>query len=109
MKCSMLLITAVALTLSASCAQGNDDELDLAAAKTTYKSVCKNCHGPTAAGMASFPKLAGRDADYITSRLKRYRAGEEVGPNSPLMIPHAKKLSDSDIAGLAAYISETFQ
>lgn len=79
------------------------------AAKEKYASVCKNCHGPTGAGMASFPKLTGRDAEYISARLKQYRAGEKVGPNTPLMRPHAANLSDDEIADLATYIAGNFK
>jgi len=78
---------------------------DVAAGEARYGLTCANCHGPAGKGMASFPKLAGQDADFITDRLNTYRAGETVGPNSALMIPMAKGLSDDDIANLAAYLS----
>jgi cytochrome c553 len=82
---------------------------DLAAAEATYKSSCRNCHGPTGKGMASFPRLAGQTEDYLVTRLEQHRAGERVGPNSALMQPHAADLSDEEIAGLAAYIAGTFE
>ena len=78
---------------------------DPAAGESLYAINCAQCHGPTAKGMASFPSLLGRDADYIQSRLETYRAGEKVGPNSGLMIPNARKLSDDDIANLSAFLS----
>ena len=100
------ILTAVAIaTTSAAAAESQDP----ATGETLYGSVCKNCHGPTAKGMASFPKLAGRDAEYLASRLERYRAGETVGPNTALMAPHASALSDEEIAALAAYIAESFE
>lgn len=105
MKRPALFAIAAALSLAAAQAQAED----LAAAKTKYSEVCASCHGPSGKGMASFPALAGKDADYITSRLKQYRAGERVGPNSPLMMPHAAKLSNEQIAGLADYISTNFK
>lgn len=105
MKIPMLFVIVAALTLDTAQAQ----EMDTGPAEKIYSGVCANCHGPTGRGMASFPRLAGRDADYIASRLKQYRAGEKVGPNSPLMMPHAADLSDDEIANLAAYISKTFQ
>ena len=80
-----------------------------AAGEALYGSVCKNCHGPTAKGMASFPKLAGQPADYLAMRLEQYRAGEKVGPNTALMRPMAVELSDEDIAALANYIADTFE
>ncbi|MGR3633365.1 MAG: c-type cytochrome [Limimaricola soesokkakensis] len=78
---------------------------DLEAGEDLYKKVCRACHGPKAQGMASFPKLAGHDADYLAARLHQYRAGEKVGDNSALMMPIAKKLSDAEIANVAAYIA----
>lgn len=82
---------------------------DISAGESTYKSVCKNCHGPTAKGMASFPKLSGSTAEYLVSRLEQYRAKEKIGPNSPLMWPLAVDMSDEDIANVAAYIATTFE
>jgi cytochrome c553 len=74
-----------------------------------YQSICRNCHGRTGKGLASFPKLAGKDADYLVSRLLAYRAGDKIGPNSPLMWPLAADLTDEDIANLTAYITTEFK
>tara|TARA_A100001015_G_scaffold281254_1_gene344341 strand:+ start:974 stop:1303 length:330 start_codon:yes stop_codon:yes gene_type:complete len=71
-----------------------------------FKMNCKQCHGPAGMGMASYPKVSGNDLKYTIDRLKRYRAGEEIGPNSALMIMMAKSLSDKDIDNLAAYLKD---
>ena len=71
-----------------------------------FKMNCKQCHGPAGMGMASYPKVSGNDIKYTIDRLKRYRAGEEIGPNSALMIMMAKPLSDKDIDNLAAYLKD---
>ena len=105
MKRSTFFVAAALLTVAAPQAPA----IDLAAAEKTYATVCANCHGRGGQGMASFPKLAGKDTDYIASRLKAYRAGEKVGANTPLMMPHAAKLSDDEIASLADYISTNFK
>jgi len=81
---------------------------DIAAGESIYQGACRTCHGPKAQGLASFPKLAGKDAAHLVARLEQYRAGEMVGSNSALMIPHARDLSDEDIANVAGYISMTF-
>lgn len=81
---------------------------DLAAGETLYENSCRNCHGVKAQGMASFPKLVGFDAAHLEKRLKQYRSGEKIGPNSGLMIPNARELSDEDIANVVAYIVATF-
>lgn len=82
---------------------------DVAAGEAVFQKVCKTCHGPKAQGLASFPKLAGNSADYLSMRLEQYRAGEKVGANTPLMAPHAAKLSDEDIANIATYIATSFE
>ena len=81
---------------------------DSADGEKIYKKVCKNCHGPKAQGMASYPKLSDKETDYIQARLEQYRAGEKVGPNSMLMIPHAKKLTDAEIISIAQYVTTAF-
>lgn len=78
---------------------------DAATGEALYGDVCAACHGPSGRGMASYPRVSGKEVDYLTDRLNTYRAGERVGPNSMLMIPMAADLSDADIANLAAYLS----
>lgn len=73
--------------------------------RALYAESCARCHGRTARGTGSYPRLAGREAGYIAERLSRYRAGERFGPNSPLMIPAARDLSDDEIEALAAFLS----
>ena len=87
----------------------SEQEFDTAAGEELYQSVCRNCHGPKAQGVASYPRLADKDMEYITGRLERYRDGERIGPNSMLMIPHARDLSDDDITNLAGYITTSFE
>lgn len=84
-------------------------EPDIAAGEAHYQASCRNCHGPRARGMASFPKLTGKDDAYLTTRLEQYRAGEMVGPNSALMFPIAADMSDQDITDVVAYITANFR
>lgn len=100
----MMRLAPLALLCLGSFASAAAHAQDIAAGEEIYQDVCRNCHGPTAKGMASYPRLAGQGADYLTGRLEGYRAGETYGPNSPLMIPHAAELSDEDIANIVAYI-----
>ena len=78
---------------------------DIDAGEKRYHKSCHNCHGPAGMGVASYPKVSGKDFSYIIDKLNRYRAGEKIGPNSALMISMAKKLSDIEIQILAAYLS----
>jgi len=81
---------------------------DIQAGQSKYQSVCLSCHGAEGKGQAIFPALAGQDAAYVTDKLERYRAGEEVGEHTALMRPHAQALSDEEIANLAAFIETEF-
>tara|TARA_A100001011_G_scaffold95104_1_gene99961 strand:+ start:207 stop:539 length:333 start_codon:yes stop_codon:yes gene_type:complete len=78
---------------------------DISAGEARYSQNCGNCHGPGGMGLASYPKLAGKEIDYLMDRLKKYRAGTKIGPNSSLMIMMAEPLSDKEIVNLAAYLS----
>ena len=80
-------------------------EADTEAGEKLYRRECRGCHGPTAKGLASYPKLVGNPPAYIVGRLIQYRSGEKLGPNTPLMAPRAKKLSDQDITNLAGFIT----
>jgi cytochrome c553 len=73
--------------------------------KIKYGSVCAGCHGQQGQGQASFPKLAGQAAEQIASKLRDYKAGKEIGPQSAMMIPTAQALSDEEIDALAKYIA----
>lgn len=68
--------------------------------------ACVGCHG--AAGNApidpSYPRLGGQYHDYIAHSLQLYRDGDRAGsPTTDLMGSQAKKLTDQQIADLAAY------
>ncbi|HSR66292.1 MAG TPA: c-type cytochrome [Xanthomonadaceae bacterium] len=70
--------------------------------------ACVGCHG--AGGNApidpGYPKLGGQYADYIAHSLQLYRDGQRAGtPTTDLMGGQAKKLTDQQIADLAAYFS----
>ena len=78
---------------------------DAAAGEAIYKKDCRACHGPTAKGVSSYPKLVDHPFEYLVDRLERYRAGEKFGPNTMLMAPRAKALSDDDIGNVAAFIT----
>jgi cytochrome c553 len=84
-------------------------EVDLEAAAKIFQKSCRACHGNRAQGASSYPSLSDKDPEYIVEKLERYRAGERIGPNSILMIQHAKKLSDEDIASLSVYVTTAFE
>ena len=101
-----ILVSVTLLALPASAGDTSDTvEADIEAGAALYKKECRGCHGPTAKGLASYPKLRDQTPEYLIDKLERYRAGEKFGPNTPLMAPRAKKLSDEDIVNIAHFIA----
>lgn len=73
--------------------------------KLKYVAVCQGCHGRDGAGQGPFPKLSGKTAADLTSKLNDYRAGKTVGPQSSTMMPFAKALTDAEIESIATYLT----
>ena len=103
-RCLKSLYFSVAIISSIFCFNSAESG-DITAGETRYAQNCGNCHGPAGMGLASYPKLKGKEVDYLVDRLKTYRAGTKVGPNSSLMIMMAQPLSDAEIDNLAAYLN----
>lgn len=95
-----LLASAGALsvvTISDAIGAGN------AAAGREKAKICRTCHGVD--GIARTPTaatIAGESEIYLTKQLKAFRAGERKDPQMSII---AEKLSDQDIADLAAWFS----
>jgi cytochrome c553 len=73
------------------------------------KFNCASCHGADYNKPidASYPKLAGQHADYLTHALVAYKRG--AGPNGrnhPIMGALVQPLSTRDMADLGAYLSK---
>jgi cytochrome c553 len=71
--------------------------------KLAQQYVCFSCHGQDYKGMGTFPPLVGKDAAYVQAQLKAFKTGERKTPMAGVMKPNADKLSDQDMADLAAY------
>ncbi len=86
-----------------------------AAMEDPYSSIkglwagCAACHGQEGQGMGIFPKLAGRDASYISEKLYAYKNKETIGNMSSTMWAQAGMLSDSDIDTIGQFIEETMK
>jgi len=76
------------------------------AGEERYNATCVNCHGTAGKGVASYPKISGKEISYTKSKLETYRDGIKIGPNSSLMIMMAKPLTDDEIINLAAYLKD---
>jgi len=90
---------SLALTTSASAMTGN-----AAAGKEKATTVCAACHGPDGnSPTPAFPKLAGQSEGYLVAMLKHYRSKQRT---NAIMTGQAEKLTDQEIADLAAYFSQ---
>lgn len=80
---------------------------DQAAAADRVTKVCQNCHGPNGnSTSATFPRLNGQQADYLTSQLKKFRSHSRDDPHAmAYMWGMAAQLDDNAIAGVASYLA----
>lgn len=68
--------------------------------------ACSGCHGPAGLGsnLARFPRIAGQYAEYTDQTLKYFRAAERANDPNAMMRGVAARLSDQEIAAVAAYV-----
>ncbi len=92
---SYLAAAAACLALSAPVHAGGDVEAGKAKA-----ARCAGCHGANGEGSSSNPKLAGKPESDLAQALADYKSGKR---KHGAMNAFAKKLSEADIADLAAY------
>ncbi len=69
-------------------------------------AACAACHGTDGNGnaQAAFPALKGQHAAYTDAQLKQFRDGLRTNDPSGMMRDTAGKMSDKEIAAVAAYI-----
>jgi len=103
----------VALALGAATLSGqvlaSGNAANGAALLNNKDSTCTSCHGTDYKTPLdpSYPKLAGQHADYLAHALKAYKRGTKAanGRDNPIMALQVQKLSDRDIADIAAYLA----
>jgi cytochrome c553 len=70
---------------------------------------CASCHGADAKGNGQFPRLAGQLNDYIINKLTNWTKERGQDPANPdtsaIMEPITHKLTQAQIAAVAAYLS----
>ncbi len=65
---------------------------------------CDQCHGPGGSGVgAAFPPLAGQSALYLTNQMTAWRRGTRPPGPLGLMAVVVQRMSDAEIAAVAAY------
>lgn len=71
-----------------------------AAAGKAKSGTCAGCHGAHGEGKKPNPPLAGMSEDKFAQAIGDYKSGKRA---NPMMKSFAGKLSDADVANLAAY------
>ena len=70
-------------------------------------NTCAACHGAQGQGGIG-PKLQGQSADDIIGKLLHYKMGHEIGPQSAMMWPTAKALTEGEIGLIGVYIAQGY-
>jgi cytochrome c553 len=97
MKTTVLIASSLMFAV-AGLAHANGD----AAAGKTKSAQCASCHGANGKGGGANPAIAGLDKAKFLAAIADFKSGKR---NNPMMGMMAKKLSDADVADLAAYYS----
>ena len=95
MRGSILGLAALMVTSSFAQAAG-----DITAGRKVMVQ-CQECHGKDGLGAKPYtPNIAGQKYEYLVHALTTYKIGQR---KSQMMSTAVKKLSDEDIANVAAY------
>lgn len=70
-----------------------------------FANACSSCHGPSAEGSSTYPRLANKKSSYLKKKLIDFRAGKASSVSQQMMAQFAKKLSDRDIDDLSFFLS----
>ncbi len=96
MKRTLLMVGFLAMAGMLGPAQAAGD----AAAGKAKADPCAGCHGDNGEGTNSGPKLAGMPVAQFTKAIQDFKSGER---RNTAMKKNSAKLTDEDIANLAAY------
>ncbi|MBL0144052.1 MAG: cytochrome c4 [Betaproteobacteria bacterium] len=67
-------------------------------------AACASCHGPTAHGTDTLPRLAGQQASYLDGQLRQFTKRERSNDNA-VMHAIASKLTELEIKALSEYLA----
>jgi len=70
-----------------------------------FSKGCSSCHGASAEGSSTYPKLANKEEIFIIKKLTNFKAGIADSVSQQMMAQFAQKLSAKDIKSLAYFLS----
>ena len=73
----------------------------------TRVAACMGCHSPSGKGNgpAGWPSLHGQHPDYIVAQLQAFKHGKRNNDIGKMMRNVAERMSDAEMASVAAYIA----
>ena len=73
----------------------------------TRVAACMGCHSPSGKGNgpAGWPSLHGQHPDYIVAQLQAFKHGKRNNDTGKMMQNVAERMSDEEMASVAAYIA----
>jgi cytochrome c553 len=71
-----------------------------------FSKGCSSCHGPSAEGSSTYPKLANKKEKFLIEKLQNYKAGKASSVSQQMMAQFAQKLSKKNISDLVHYLSQ---
>lgn len=96
MKARFVIATVAALLAFAGAAHAAGDPQ----AGKAKAGACAACHGANGEGKSPYPALAGKSEASLLEAMQDYKSGKR---NNAMMKGFVAKLSDDDMANLAAY------
>lgn len=63
---------------------------------------CIGCHGPNAAGIEQFPRLAGQHRDYLAIQVKQFHG---LLRENEIMYRYVENITDDEIAAVTEYLA----
>jgi cytochrome c553 len=109
MNSTTLAASIAVMVIGMQSAAAETPAADTTAGAALYAGSCAACHGRTGRGVSAYPSLQNKTVEELTDKLNLYRSGERIGPNSALMIPNARNLTDEEIAALSVFMAATFR
>jgi len=70
-----------------------------------FSKACSSCHGASAEGSMTYPKLANVNEEYLLKKLNYYKVGKVNTVSQQMMAQFIRKLSEKNIQDLAYFFS----
>ena len=70
-----------------------------------FSKACSSCHGPSAEGSSSTPKLARKSQKYLSKKLNDFKNGKFFNQTQEMMSQFAQALQSDDIEALSYFLA----